>query len=402
MATSQKLKSFPLNTTDLLSRSSAQQALAFSTTSVARPLRRLVLLGALAALTACGGGGGDTPSADSEQLAAGVDTDGTKTTSSELATATTTTGLTWRGVNLAGAEFNSRAQPGRYGYEYIYPSVKSVDYYQARGTNLVRLPFLWERLQPTLNGPLDATELSRLKAFVDGTTAKGVTVLIDPHNYARYRGQVIGSEGVPNAAFGDFWARVADVFKSNPLVLFGVMNEPNNMATESWVSAANEAIRRIRETGAVNTIAVPGNAWTGAHSWASNWYGTPNAQAMLQIVDSGNNMVFEVHQYLDAYSSGTSSVCVSPTIGAERLAVFTAWLRTHGKRGLLGEFGSADNPTCHQALAGMLSYMETNSDVWAGWTYWAGGPWWGNYMFNVEPLNGVDKPQMATLLPYFD
>lgn len=382
-----------MTSTDSLSRFSSRQALELSTTSLARQLRHLAALSALAALAACGGGNGDAP-ADSAQQAADVTT--------ESATATTTTGLTWRGVNLAGAEFNSRALPGRYGYEYIYPNVNSVDYYKTRGMNLVRLPFLWERLQPTLNSALDAAELSRLKAFVDGTTAKGVTVMIDPHNYARYRGQVIGSTDVPYAAFGDFWARVADVFKSNPRVLFGVMNEPNNMATESWVSAANEAIRRIRGTGAVNTIAVPGNAWSGAHSWASNWYGTPNAQAMLQVVDSGNNLVFEVHQYLDAYSSGTTSECMSPTIGAERLAVFTAWLRTHGKRGLMGEFGGANNAICHQALAGMLSYMETNSDVWAGWTYWAGGPWWGNYMFNIEPLNGVDKPQMTTLLPYLD
>ena len=31
-------------------------------------------------------------------------------------------------------------------------------------------------------------------------------------------------------------------------------------------------------------------------------------------------------------------------------------------------------------------------------TYWAGGPWWGDYMFSIEPQNGVDKPQMAILM----
>jgi endoglucanase len=180
------------------------------------------------------------------------------------------------------------------------------------------------------------------------------------------------------------------------------MNEPYNMATENWVSAANEAIRRIRATGATNTIAVPGNGYSGAHSWAANWYGTPNAQVMLQVVDSGRNMVFEAHQYLDSDSSGTSATCTSATIGSQRLAAFTAWLRTNGKRGLLGEFAGANNDTCKQALANMLSYMETNNDVWAGWTYWAGGPWWGDSMFNVEPANGVDRPLMSVLQPYLD
>ena len=31
-------------------------------------------------------------------------------------------------------------------------------------------------------------------------------------------------------------------------------------------------------------------------------------------------------------------------------------------------------------------------------TYWAGGPWWGDYMFSIEPQNGIDKPQMAILM----
>lgn len=384
-------------------------------------LRRLAALSTLAALTACGGGGGDEP-ADSPPQAthnqpqtsppppAAAPAPAPRapapapraaapaaTPAPAPAPAAPTTGLRWRGVNLSGAEFTAGALPGRYGYQYVYPSVNSVDYFQARGMNLVRLPFLWERLQPTLNSAFDPTELARLTSFVNGATAKGMTVLIDPHNYARYRRQVIGSASVPYSAFGDFWSRLATVFRNNPRVIFGVMNEPYSMATETWVTAANEAIRRIRATGATQTIAVPGNAWSGAHSWNSNWYGTPNAQAMLQVVDSGHNLVFEVHQYLDSDSSGTSGVCTSPTIGAQRLAAFTAWLRTHGRRGLLGEFAGAPNATCRQALAGMLSYLESNQDVWAGWTYWAAGPWWGDNEFSIEPVNGADKPQMTTL-----
>jgi len=67
-----------------------------------------------------------------------------------------------------------------------------------------------------------------------------------------------------------------------------------------------------------NVVTVPGNAWTGAHSWLKSDYGTPNGTVMKGIVDPGKNMVFEVHQYLDADSSGTSATCVSATIGAER------------------------------------------------------------------------------------
>jgi endoglucanase len=363
------------------------------------PRSRLLSTLALCALTtwmsACGGGGGGSsePSATAATPAASPAT--------ETAEATTP-GLRWRGVNLSGAEYNSTSVPGRYGYEYFYPGATAVDYFQAKGMNLIRLPFLWERMQPTLYQPLDTTELQRLVTFVNGATAKGLTVLIDPHNYGRYRQQVIGSSGVPHSAFGDFWYRLSGHFKANPRVIFGLMNEPYGMTTENWVGAANDAIRRIRAAGATNTIAVPGNAWSGAYSWTANYYGTPNAQAMLQITDSRNNLVFEVHQYLDTDSSGTTTHCVSPTIGAQRLQVFTDWLRANGKRGLLGEFGAANTDTCRQALNGMLAFMESNSDVWTGWAYWQAGAWASHDPFSLQPVNGVDKPQMQVLAPYLD
>lgn len=35
----------------------------------------------------------------------------------------------------------------------------------------------------------------------------------------------------------------------------------------------------------------------------------------------------------------------------------------------------------------MLNYVEGNRDVWLGWTWWAAGPWWGEYQFTLEPKN---------------
>ena len=50
----------------------------------------------------------------------------------------------------------------------------------------------------------------------------------------------------------------------------------------------------------------------------------------------------------------------------------------------------------------MLTYMQQHTGAWQGVTYWAGGPWWGNYMFSIEPQNGIDKPQMGILLQHLD
>jgi endoglucanase len=311
-------------------------------------------------------------------------------------------GVQWRGVSLAGAEFAPEQLPGTYNSHYVYPGAGSVAYFKTKGMNTVRLPFLWERLQPTLNQAFDSAELARLTGFVQQVTATGVTVLLDPHNYARYRGKLIGSSDVPHAAFADFWSRLANQFKDNDKVMFGLMNEPHDMPTEQWLSSANAALAAIRATGARQVVTVPGNAWTGAHSWLENWYGTPNGTVMKGIVDPGRNMVFEVHQYLDADSSGTRDTCVSATIGVERLGAFTGWLRSNGYRALLGEFGGAANDTCNKAVDNMLRYIEGNADVWSGWTWWAAGPWWGNYMYSIEPSGAADKPQMGVLHPHLN
>jgi endoglucanase len=311
--------------------------------------------------------------------------------------------LQYTGVNLAGAEFAPNQLPGTYNNHYTYPTAAEVDYFVGKGANTFRLPFLWERLQPTLNAPFNSAELARLNSFVSYATGKGAYVVLDPHNYARYRGTVIGTGSVPNAAFGDFWTRLADTYEGNRRVIFGLMNEPHDMpSTEHWVGSANAALAAIRNAGAGNLVLVPGNAWTGAHSWNQNWYGTPNATAMLNITDPGNNYAYEVHQYLDNDSSGTTENVVSPTIGSERLAGFTRWLRDNNRRGFLGEFGAPRSQAGYQALDDMLDHVDANRDVWEGWTYWAAGPWWGEYRFTVEPTAaGQDRPQMAVLQQHF-
>lgn len=308
----------------------------------------------------------------------------------------------FKGISLAGADFGETNLPGVFGTHYTYPIQSEVDYYQSKGMNIIRLPFRWERLQRTLNQPFDSTEFARFDEFVTQTTAKNMYVLLDPHNYARYHGNLIGSSQVPNSAFVDFWTRLANQYKDNPRVIFGLMNEPHTMPTEQWISAANAAAAAIRNTGATNLITVPGNAWTGAHSWSQSWYGTPNATALLDFVDPGNNFAVEVHQYFDSDFSGTAPEC--PTTDATQvLSGFTSWLATHNLRGFLGEFSGANNNNCRLAITSALQYIENNNQYWVGWTWWAGGPWWTweTNILVIEPTaSGVEAPQMSWLDPF--
>ena len=307
-------------------------------------------------------------------------------------------GLRLTGVNIAGAEFNGRMVPGIPNRDYFYPSKATIDYFAGKGINTVRLPVLWERLQPQLSAELDPEELKRLDDVVRDANADGLYVVLDVHNYAYYRQKVIGSPEVPVTVLADLWGRLALRFKGNSKVGFGLMNEPKGLATETWLAAANAAIAAIRHNGAKNLVFVPGNGWTGAHSWLGRSYGTPNGDVMLGIVDPVENYVYEVHQYLDSNYSGTHPECRNESIGVTTISAFTGWLRQNKKRGFLGEFGAGTDQTCLAALDAMLKSIDDNRDVWIGWTYWAGGAWPASYFTSVQPANGADRPQMTVLM----
>src|SRR3954469_19764741 len=150
------------------------------------------------------------------------------------------------------------------------------------------------------------------------------------------------------------------------------------------VNLNQAAINAIRATGATSQyIFAEGNAWTGAWSW------TTVNPTMVQLTDPSDKLVYEMHQYLDSQSSGTSDVCVSSTIGQERVQAATQWLKDNNKRAFLGEFAGGSNSQCKSAITGMLTYMQQNSDVWLGATWWAAGPWWGTYMYSFEPPSGI-------------
>ncbi len=304
------------------------------------------------------------------------------------------------GVNLAGADFGRL--PGVHGRDYLYPTRQNVDYYRDLGFALVRLPFKWERLQPQLDGPFAAAERAHLVDIVRYATRAGLQVVLDPHNYAKRRiaedgwsaDHLIGSDAVPAAAFHDFWAQLAGLFRDDERVVLGLMNEPTGIDAAPWLAIVNGTIARIRAAGARQLVLVPGVAYSGAHSWLS-----AHNTVMANVEDPDRHFAFDVHQYFDQDSSGTHPEAVSGLIGAERIAAFQSWARQHGFTAVLGEFNGGRNPAALNALADICAEMEANADVWRGWAAWAGGPRWPqDEMFNLEPWkDGGIRPQTAIL-----
>lgn len=153
------------------------------------------------------------------------------------------------------------------------------------------------------------------------------------------------------------------------------------------------AIDGIRAAGATSQyIAIEGNSYTGAWTW------TEVNTNLVALTDTENKILYEMHQYLDSDGSGTSDVCVDSTIGVDRITSATEWLQANGKVGLLGEYAGGANSVCQEAITGMLDYMEENSDVWLGALWWAGGPWWGDYIYSFEPPSGPAYEYYDSLL----
>ncbi len=311
------------------------------------------------------------------------------------------------GVNLASAEFGQH-YPGTMGVDYTYPTTSELDYYKSKGLTLIRMPFVWERMQPSLNAPLDVAQVGYMTNFLNAADARGLSVILDVHNYGRYgtgtfsdfpsHGNVIGSSAVPVSAFADFWSRVATQFKGHVSLLgYDIMNEPHDMGNSTyWPTAAQAAVNAIRTVDTAHFIFVEGDNWASAASWTT-------FNNNLNINDPAGHLVYEAHQYFDHNNSGTYTGSYDqegayPMIGVDRLQPFSSWLSQHSYKGWVGENGVPNNDSRWlTVLNNFLGALKSNG-IWG--TYWAGGPWWGTYSLSCEPTSGQDTPQMGILQNY--
>lgn len=307
------------------------------------------------------------------------------------------------GVNLACAEFDERNMPGEYGKHYTYPTTEELDYFKAKGLLLIRLPFKWERLQTQLGGELDKVELNRIKKFVSEADQRGMEVILDLHNYGRRfvngKKQIIGTGGLEVKHYADFWKKLAHEMKDFTNIYgHGLMNEPYDLdESTSWFEMAQAAINSIREVDTEKTIIVGGDDWSSAERWVQK------SDTLKHLVDSSNNLMFEAHVYFDNDASGSykgtyDEERCTPLKGVERVFPFVNWLKENGFRGLVGEYGVPQtDDRWLETMDNFLAYLQREG---VNATYWAGGPWWGNYKLSLEPKEGEDKPQMKIVEKY--
>ncbi|KAJ5232374.1 hypothetical protein N7468_005330 [Penicillium chermesinum] len=290
-------------------------------------------------------------------------------------------GLTWVGVSESGAEFGQTNLPGTLGKDYTWPDTTKIQVLRDAGMNIFRVPFLMERLVPGMALMQSLT----LTTTEDSEYPKKLFACWKILTRQTSSGSIISS----TSDFKTFWKNLATEFSSNEKVIFDTNNEYHDMDQTLVLNLNQAAIDGIRAAGATSQyIFAEGNAWTGAWSW------TDNNDNMKGLTDSADKLIYEMHQYLDSDSSGTSENCVSTTIGQERLESATKWLKTNNKKGFIGEFAGGVNSVWHALLS-----LSDNSDVWTGASWWAAGPWWGSYMYSLEPTDG---PAYSTYLPILE
>jgi endoglucanase len=312
----------------------------------------------------------------------------------------------FRGVCSAGGEWGSlpsQIAVARYGVDWRYDSQESFDYLASRGHRVIRLVFLWERVQPRLEEDLDGGLLEHLHQALDRIEAAGMTTVLDMHNYGRYRlpptfaEHVLGQGMVTGEHLADAWRQLALVFASHAGVhCYGLMNEPWNLSSGTpqerhayWMKTSQQVVDAIRGTGDRTLIAVAGHTVSPGvrQPWDERF-------PIPWIEDPADNHVYEEHLYADADTSGTYAVSLAEEtrlavrdghrdVAARTLATITPfvdWCREHRVRGYIGEFGV---PTTGPDARGWADVADAVLDLadrtHTHLTWWATGELFGNY-----------------------
>lgn len=311
------------------------------------------------------------------------------------------------GLNIAGAEFSNKNP------DYGWPSEKILDYFQAKGFKLIRLPFAWERLQPTLGGELDAAYTANLVKTIRLIGERKMLCLLDLHNYAKYNGKTITQGGFTYEQFGDVWDRIAKacVPVQEHIWGYGLMNEPY-IVMDQKIPFWQAGIDAVRKHDAKRRITVSGEALKS----------DPDPR-QFHLKDPARAIVYETHFYFDHDNTGKYAKTyeeeiarknpqVNPMVGVERLKKFFEVCEKHQVDCMVGEFGAPAgdgvDPRWLEAMDNVMKYIHENRITF---TYWAAGEYWSrkgtSYIIGENGWKpgehiGEDRPQLKLLMKYME
>lgn len=163
--------------------------------------------------------------------------------------------------------------------------------------------------------------------------------MIDIHNFARWNGGIIGQGGPTDDQFVSLWSQLAKKYANSQNVVFELMNEPHDLDIGTWVNTCQKAVTAIRQAGATSQmILLPGTNFDSAATLAT----TGGASQLLGIKNpdgTTDNLILDIHKYLDIDNSGTHSLCT--TDNTDAFTSVAQFLRTNGRKGFVSETGAS-------------------------------------------------------------
>lgn len=238
----------------------------------------------------------------------------------------------------------------------------------------------------------DANPVARVHASANLLLAKGATVMFDRHEY---KWPSVSDQVA-------YWVQFGAPYKSNPKVIFDLMNEPRGFNDtvltndwDQWARDTKQIIAGLRAAGYQNTIALEYPGSSGAQRFDKNEGPTKACESAMCAVDrigglGDANILFSPHVYWDHGSQGIASEC-DPYLMIDTARAAAA---KRGYKLLLGEAAAGRHTgipdSCKVVLDSALAELKAYPDTWFGVTWWGTGrEWKEDYIFKVEPLKGT-------------
>ena len=308
------------------------------------------------------------------------------------------------GITLCGAEFGENNLPGIINVDYTYPTTTDIDYFVAKGVNLIQLPIKWERVQRSLGGELDPQEISFISKFIDDCNERNIKVTLVLQNFGKYRKDgadiIVGESEATASHLVNLWTKIAKEFlPKNNIYAYSLMAEPSNMLSSVWAKTIQKVISSIRVIDTKTILLIEGNNYSNAATWVEY------NDELKNLQDPANKLLFNAHCYFDKdfsgrYKTNYDEDGATECTGVERVMPFINWLKENNLNGFIGEFGVPKNSKqWMQVMNNFLEYIHDNN---LGACYWAAGQWWKDYPLSIQPENYNDQPQLIIFEQYFD
>ncbi|KAG0147472.1 hypothetical protein CROQUDRAFT_468153 [Cronartium quercuum f. sp. fusiforme G11] len=275
-----------------------------------------------------------------------------------------------KGVNIAGLEFGMNTEGSLTGSGFVPPPIEQIAHFTNEKMNLFRFPVGWPYLQPEVGKPLNQSELDLLDKYVQEATKQNTYSIIDLHNFARRDGQFATADMMVNV-----WTQLAKHYADQPMVIFGLANEPHEVVLSTWIDVVQKVVTAVREAGANNYMLLPGNNWCHLDRFADDYKA---GMGTIKNPDgSYNGLIFDLHQYFDNDQSGQSKECSDDHVN--KLNEVVTLLQKDGRQALISEFGGGNTDSCKKIITNFVQAAYSHAPTISGVAIWAGGSFGPEY-----------------------